>query len=66
MKLKQEEYRKNEKINLFLASVIETQLKPKYSFGRALRLNKISNGESLVLPSKNNQIDFDYIEKIDF
>ena len=65
LKFKNEEYINNEKISIYFASIIESQLKSKYSFGRALRKNKIDDGEGIILPSTNNdKIDFNYILEI--
>jgi predicted RNA methylase len=64
LKFKNKEYLNNEKLGVYFATVIETQLKHKYSFGRALRLNKINDGEGLMLPSIKKEVDFKGIMKL--
>jgi hypothetical protein len=47
-----------DKFYIYLSLNIELQLKNKYSFGRALRMNKIiENKEGIYLPVKNENDD---------
>ncbi|MFH1188063.1 MAG: restriction endonuclease subunit S, partial [bacterium] len=55
------QFKTNKYISLFIVSILR-KLNYKYSFGRQSRINRIEK-EEIKLPVKNNQPDWEFMEK---
>jgi type I restriction enzyme M protein len=66
LRLKEKKNQKNINLYIFLCYVLTEQLKERYDYGRKLNLTKLDgeNPVTILLPSKNGEINYDFM--IDF